>query len=186
MTLKLPFICACLALATAAPAWADFNYVPATAAPPASGAAPAYAPVEAAPLAPSAGSPPSAIMPRSTANAPSAAAMTAPLPLRDTTANLNASEMGAPTPIAPAAPARPARLSGGSVVQGFGNQIPLVIALRQIVPESYQFAYGTNVPLGSMVDWHGGRPWKDVLMDVLTPLGLTASESGTLIHIDRM
>ncbi len=184
MHLKRLSFCACLLVTT--PALADFHYTPFTT----------------ATMAPA----PANSMANSMDSTPSAPVESAPLtsspvrtPLMDTTANLNASASNGPTmltrpspaymPMAnptPISAAAPMRLGGGNVIQGFGNRIPLVIALRQIVPESYQFAYGANVPLGSMVDWRGGRPWKDVLMDTLTPLGLTASESGTLIRIDKL
>ena len=60
------------------------------------------------------------------------------------------------------------------------------MALREIVPTSYQFAYGQNLALGRLVDWKGGKPWHDVLNDLLTPLGLSAKESsGKVIVIDK-
>ena len=59
------------------------------------------------------------------------------------------------------------------------------MALREIVPASYQFAYGQNLGLGRLVDWKGGKPWHDVLNDVLTPLNLTAKESNNVIVIDK-
>jgi hypothetical protein len=74
---------------------------------------------------------------------------------------------------------------GGTVINGFGKQVPLVMALREIVPASYQFAYGQNLGLGRMVDWQGGKAWHDVLLDVLTPMGLTAKESGKVIVIEK-
>ncbi len=73
----------------------------------------------------------------------------------------------------------------GDVIAGFGSQVPLVMALREIVPASYQFAYGQNLGLGRLVDWKGGKPWHDVLNDVLTPLNLAAKESNNVIVIDK-
>ena len=86
--------------------------------------------------------------------------------MQDTTESLNSAgsyNTIEPLPLTPSVPSwktsapatiaapqmRVSRLSGGTVVEGFANQIPLVIALRQVVPESYQLTYGTNVPLGS-------------------------------------
>jgi len=51
----------------------------------------------------------------------------------------------------------------GEVVEGFGSGIPLVIAVRQIVPPKYGFVFGDGLDLGMKVDWQGGKPWNEVL-----------------------
>jgi hypothetical protein len=73
---------------------------------------------------------------------------------------------------------------GGQIAEGFGKQVPLVMALREIAPPSYQLGYGTGISLGTMVDWNGGKPWRDVMKSVLSPLGLKASEQGSIVYID--
>ena len=72
-----------------------------------------------------------------------------------------------------------------TVIQGFGKQVPLVIALREVVPASYQFAYADGINLGTLVNWKGGRPWPEVMTNVVTPLGLTATERNNVIYIDK-
>ncbi len=76
-------------------------------------------------------------------------------------------------------------MTGGDVINGFGTQVPLVIALREIVPASYQFAYADGLNLGTLVNWKGGKPWRDVLRSVVTPLGLTATEKNSVIYVDH-
>ena len=73
----------------------------------------------------------------------------------------------------------------GEEISGFGKRVPLVLALREIVPATYQFAYAPGLNLGALVDWQGGRPWHDVLNTVLSSQGLYANESGEVISIDR-
>ncbi len=82
-------------------------------------------------------------------------------------------------------PAASQPMSGGEVISGFGTQVPLVMALREIVPSSYQFAFADGLNLGTLVNWKGGRPWRDVLRSVATPLGLTATERNAVIYIDH-
>jgi hypothetical protein len=104
-----------------------------------------------------------------------------PAPYRQpVTSQIPVQRMAAPAVASTAMPEPPA---GGEVINGFGNQVPLVMALREIVPASYQFAYATGLPLGTLVSWKGGRSWQAVLQDVLSPLGLTAMEKGSVIYI---
>lgn len=58
------------------------------------------------------------------------------------------------------------------VARGFGNNVPLGFAVRQIVPPSVRVTYGTDVDPSTPVDWRGGRPWNLVLGDAVKPLGL--------------
>jgi hypothetical protein len=67
--------------------------------------------------------------------------------------------------------ARPAE----PVLAGFGAQVPLRFAVRQIVPSSYEVAYGEAVDRDALVDWKGGKPWRVTLADAVSPLGLTVS-----------
>jgi hypothetical protein len=55
---------------------------------------------------------------------------------------------------------------------GFGEQIPLSFAVRQIVPPAVKVTYGTGVDPNALVDWKGGQAWNRVLLDAVKPLGL--------------
>ena len=59
-------------------------------------------------------------------------------------------------------------------VAGFGADLPLALALRQVAPAHYSFSFGDGVNPGYRVSWNGGRPWNEVLNDMIAPLGLSA------------
>ncbi len=61
----------------------------------------------------------------------------------------------------------------GEQIDGFGTDLPLVIALQQVAPPGYQFAFADAVDPGTRVSWQGGRPWRDVVRDMLAALDLT-------------
>jgi hypothetical protein len=55
---------------------------------------------------------------------------------------------------------------------GFGDQIPLSFAVRQIVPPAVRVTYGPGADRNALVDWKGGQAWNRVLLDAVKPLGL--------------
>lgn len=71
----------------------------------------------------------------------------------------------------------------GAVVEGFGDGITLVMAMRDIAPAQYQFSFGKEVNLSAPADWQGGRPWKAVMTDVLQAQGLRAAIYGQMIVV---
>lgn len=64
-------------------------------------------------------------------------------------------------------------------VQGFGKRVPLVIAVRQIAPEGYEFDFGQGVDMGALVDWQGGQAWENVMESTLSNYGLVSSTNET-------
>lgn len=54
---------------------------------------------------------------------------------------------------------------------GYGHQVPLSFAVRQIVPSGVRVTYGAGVDPGEAVDWQGGREWNKVLATTVGPLG---------------
>lgn len=72
------------------------------------------------------------------------------------------------------------------VIDGFGKHVPLVIAMRQILPSGYGFAHGSGVDLTTAIDWQGGRPWPQVLAEAISPIGLTASVMGDTVMIEKL
>lgn len=58
--------------------------------------------------------------------------------------------------------------------RGFGNQIPLSFAIRQIVPATVKVRFAREADRDALVDWRGGRAWTSVLRDAVRPLGLRA------------
>jgi hypothetical protein len=55
---------------------------------------------------------------------------------------------------------------------GFGDQIPLSFAVRQIVPPTVKVTYGPGTDPNAFVDWKGGQTWNRVLLTAVKPLGL--------------
>lgn len=67
---------------------------------------------------------------------------------------------------APAATAKP-DVQSKDVLQGFGADMPLAMALGQIVPPNYAYSFGEGVNPGLKISWNGGKPWTDVLTEAL-------------------
>lgn len=72
-----------------------------------------------------------------------------------------------------------------SQVTQSGSAVPLAIAMRQVVPNDYEFSYGEGVDLGALVDWSSGRPWAETVERMVQPLGLSATIQGNIISLSR-
>ena len=72
-----------------------------------------------------------------------------------------------------------------NLVAGFGDQVPLSFACRQIVPKIYKVGYGPGVDSNALVDWEGGQTWPTVLGRAIKPLGLHIAWSGMNFEIRR-
>ncbi len=68
-------------------------------------------------------------------------------------------------------------------VTGFGDEVPLSFAVRQIVSARFQVAFGETVNPDASVDWKGGKPWRPTLAETIRPLGLTVSVVGATVTI---
>lgn len=178
---------------TASPAYAGFQWMAQPDATPSYQAAPSYATV-----APAASAAPEIVSPVIISGAAdetpryAPAATAAPTPLASDASSLVLST-------APAAPAKPAKeamdLSSATLtipasasneaVRGFGSQIPLALALRQILPVGYHFSIDQNIEVDTPVSYKGGKPWRDTIKDMLAPVGLTMSEQGPTVTISR-
>ncbi len=82
-----------------------------------------------------------------------------------------------------AAPAAAPAPSSFPTIEGFGSNMPLALALQQIVPADYAYAFGNNVNPGQTVSWDGGRPWDQIVNDMLAPHKLEAVIVGKVVHI---
>jgi hypothetical protein len=83
-----------------------------------------------------------------------------------------------------AVPARRSGITPPSVVQGFGDQIPLAFACRQILPSSVKVTYGPGADPGMIVTWKGGGTWPQVLAAAIKPLGLHMLRSGNAVRLE--
>jgi hypothetical protein len=68
-------------------------------------------------------------------------------------------------------------------VSGFGDQVPLSFAIRQIVPTNFQVAYADTVQKDAPVNWKGGEPWRATLAEAVRPLGLVVTVNGPKVTI---
>ena len=75
------------------------------------------------------------------------------------------------------------RLVRPPLVAGFGNQVPLAFACRQIVPASVRVSYGPGADPDRLVSWKGGDPWPLVLGRAIKPLGLHMVASRAKLEI---
>lgn len=69
------------------------------------------------------------------------------------------------------------------VLEGFGSDMPLALALQQIVPADYVTAFESGVNVGQTVSWDGGKPWDQVINDMLAPLQLQAVIVNKTVHV---
>ncbi len=97
-----------------------------------------------------------------------------------------------PTPLMSATPAAPTPIittniatndNAADVIQGFGKDIPLVIALRDIVPAGYAYAFTDKAIAGTKISWQGGKSWGTVLSDALSSKGIVFSTTGHVIQM---
>ena len=73
--------------------------------------------------------------------------------------------------------------SGAAVVQGFATQVPLTLALRQLLPIGYSFSISQGVDTNTYVSYKGGRPWDETLKEMLASVGLVDRKQGTVVTI---
>ncbi len=69
------------------------------------------------------------------------------------------------------------------VIEGFGKKVPLLVAVRQVVPVDYEFYFNKDVDVGGFVSWEGGRSWQRVLADALSPNNLTFTLVDNIVSI---
>jgi len=52
------------------------------------------------------------------------------------------------------------------VVEGFANDVPMELALRQVVPEDWVMLFTQDVDKNQKVTWFGGKPWANILKNI--------------------
>ncbi len=70
------------------------------------------------------------------------------------------------------------------VIEGFGTDMPLALALSQIVPAKYAYSFGNGVNPGALISWNGGKPWNEVLQDSLSSLDVDFEIKGKKIILN--
>lgn len=71
------------------------------------------------------------------------------------------------------------------IAHGFGHDVPLSFAVRQIVPERLRVMYANQADLSALVSWKGGQAWNVVLANAVRPLGDRVSVSPATVRIYR-
>jgi hypothetical protein len=80
-------------------------------------------------------------------------------------------------------PVRPVIRPRLILTRGFGDDVPLDFAVKQIVPPSLRVEYGATVDRQLRVSWKGGKPWQQVLRSLVDPIGLRLVLSGRVVQI---
>ena len=84
-----------------------------------------------------------------------------------------APSLPSPHASAPATPSSAVPASHHAMAEGFGRDLPLVLAMRQIVPAGYGYVFDPAVDQGQRVDWDGGAAWPTVLENAVAAYGLS-------------
>lgn len=69
------------------------------------------------------------------------------------------------------------------IAVGFGKNLPLATALKQVIPQNYTYVMDDEVEIGGNVSWNGGKPWPQVLNEMLQPLGVIATVDGKIVRV---
>jgi hypothetical protein len=72
-----------------------------------------------------------------------------------------------------------------TLVEGFGEDIPLALALQQLAPDNFAFSFAPAVNPGVRVSWTSGKTWTQTIQDMLAPLNLNARFGDRLVHISN-
>ncbi len=78
-----------------------------------------------------------------------------------------------------------AKSKGFANARGFGRQVPLSFAIRQIVPSKVKVVLAADVNLDDLVDWDGARAWVEALRAAVLPLNLRVSVTPMTVTISR-
>jgi hypothetical protein len=73
-----------------------------------------------------------------------------------------------------------------ATAHGFGDQIPLNFAVRQIVPPGFTVKFGNAVDQDARVDWHGEQSWSAALKQAVKPLQLKVKLEEKIVHISKL
>jgi len=73
-----------------------------------------------------------------------------------------------------------------SIAHGFGTQIPLEFAVKQIVPSGFTVQFERGVNKQSPVEWHGEQTWSSALRQAVKPLELKVRIEAKVVHISKV
>ena len=58
------------------------------------------------------------------------------------------------------------------IIQGYGDKIPLELALKQVTPAGWDLLFTDRVNKNAVVSWKGNRPWARILKQIADQAGL--------------
>ena len=72
-------------------------------------------------------------------------------------------------------------------VRGFGRDVPMSAAMRQVVPDGWSVSYGVGVDAAQIVSWRGAEDWHSVVDEMCNRRGLTVSydAEGRSVRVTR-
>lgn len=108
---------------------------------------------------------------------------TAALPMKSMTPMVGGEPASLPGMGTPRGPMQATPIGGFTEAVGFGRDLPLALALSQVIPAHYTHSYAGAVDPGVTVSWEGGKPWNQVLNEMLATQGLNASIRGNQVII---
>lgn len=78
-----------------------------------------------------------------------------------------------------------ASTASAEVKADYVRDVPLAVALRQILPEGYGYALAEGVDLDVLVSWQKGQPWELALAEALQPHGYIGTDQGSIVLIQK-
>ena len=82
-------------------------------------------------------------------------------------------------------PAFVSDMQGTKTVEGFARDVPLVLAVTQIVPPDYKFVFDEEIDPGMVVDWQGGQSWDLVLENLTRSYNLHIAIADKVVYIKK-
>lgn len=98
----------------------------------------------------------------------------------------NAAYESAAAPAGQSAQPQQVTYTDNVMLDGSAQNVPLSVALRQILPKEKGFMIIENVDPSMPVSWKGGAPWRDVLNAMLKSVGLIGLDKGPYYEIRRI
>lgn len=78
---------------------------------------------------------------------------------------------------------REAAYQHDQMVEGYGNNLPVELIVQDIVPAGYEILFDSLVDRTARTSWYGGRPWPEILVQSLQPIGLTFERHGKQVIV---
>lgn len=76
-------------------------------------------------------------------------------------------------------------MQGADAIEGFARDVPLVLAVTQIVPPEYKFVFDEEIDPGMVIDWQGGQSWDLVLENLTRSYDLNIAIADRVVYIKR-